>query len=108
MGFAIYRIDVQGKETPLPSHAVFPGETIQDGQTTENYPVQKFYWKDPYARALGDKTGNYSFRYKVVPLQGQPGKLTPMPSLPILTTNEVTVSPQCSARAFGGCLRRTG
>jgi phosphatidylserine/phosphatidylglycerophosphate/cardiolipin synthase-like enzyme len=96
MGFALYRIDAQGKETPLPSHAVFPGETIQDGQTTEDYPVQKFYWKDPYARALGDQTGNYSFRYKVVPLQGQPGKLTPMPSLPILTTNEVTVSPQCS------------
>jgi phosphatidylserine/phosphatidylglycerophosphate/cardiolipin synthase-like enzyme len=96
MGFALYRIDASGAETPLPSHAVFPGETIQEGQTTADYPVQKFYWKDPFARAHGEQTGSYSFRYKVVPLQGQPGKLAPMPSLPILTTNEVTVSSQCS------------
>jgi phosphatidylserine/phosphatidylglycerophosphate/cardiolipin synthase-like enzyme len=96
MGFALYRIDSTGQETALPSHAVFPGETIQPGQTTAQFPIQKFYWKDVYARLVGDKTGNYSFRYKVVPLQGTPGKLTPMPSLPILTTNEVTVTGVCS------------
>jgi hypothetical protein len=28
MGFALYRIDSKGKETVLPSHAVFKGDTI--------------------------------------------------------------------------------
>jgi hypothetical protein len=96
MGFAVYRIDSTGQETALPSHAVFPGETIQPGQTTAQFPIQKFYWKDVYALLVGDKTGNYAFRYKVVPLQGKPGNLTPMASLPILTTNEVTVTGACS------------
>ena len=96
MGFAIYRIDANGKETALPSHAVFPGGKIQPGQTTAQFPIQKFYWKDVYARPIGDKTGNYTFRYKVVPLEGSPGALQPMSSLPILTTNEVTVTGVCS------------
>jgi phosphatidylserine/phosphatidylglycerophosphate/cardiolipin synthase-like enzyme len=96
MGFALYRIDPEGKETVLPSHAVFKGDTIQEGQTTLEFPVQKFYWKDPYARLEGEKTNNFSFRYKIVPLEGKPGSLTPMTSLPILTTNQVTVSAVCS------------
>lgn len=96
MGFALYRIDSQGQETALPSHAVFPGETIEAGQTTEQFPIQKFYWKDVYARLEGGKTGNFTFRYKVVPLEGSPGALKPMTSLPLLTTNEVTLSGVCS------------
>jgi phosphatidylserine/phosphatidylglycerophosphate/cardiolipin synthase-like enzyme len=96
MGFALYRIDSEGKETVLPSHAVFPGGTIKAGQTTAQFPIQKFYWKDVYARLVGDKTGNYTFRYKVVPLEGPPEALKPMASLPILTTNEVTISGVCS------------
>ncbi len=96
MGFALYRIDTAGKETPLPSHAVFKGEMIQHGQTTEKFPVQKFYWKDPYARPIGEQTRSTTFRYKVVPLEGKPGELKPMTSLPILTTNEVTLTPVCS------------
>src|SRR5579872_4252675 len=97
MGFALYRIDSKGAETPLPSHAVFPGESIEAGQTTVQFPIQKFYWKDVYARLVGDKTGNYTFRYKVVPLEGVPGALKPMTSLPILTTNAVTISGVCSS-----------
>ncbi len=73
MGFAIYRIDNKNKETPLPSHAVFKGDTIKAGQTTADFPVQKFYWKDPYARLVAEKTGNRKFHYKVVPLEGTPG-----------------------------------
>jgi phosphatidylserine/phosphatidylglycerophosphate/cardiolipin synthase-like enzyme len=96
MGFALYRIDGKGAETSLPSHAVFPGGTIKALQTTAQFPVQKFYWKDVYARLVGDKTGSYTFRYKVVPLEGSPNALKPMASLPILTTNEVTVSGVCS------------
>jgi phosphatidylserine/phosphatidylglycerophosphate/cardiolipin synthase-like enzyme len=96
MGFALYRIDSKGTETVLPSHAVFKGETIKPGQTTAEFPIQKFYWKDPYARLAGEKTGSMTFRYKIVPLEGDPKKLTPMKSLPILTTNEVEVTPVCS------------
>lgn len=96
MGFALYRIDAQGKETVLPSHAVFKGDTIRAGQTTAQFPVQKFYWKDPYARPVADQTNSFTFRYKVVPLEGTPGKLTPMSRLPILTTNEVELTSRCS------------
>ena len=92
MGFAIYRIDDKGKETPLPSHAVFKGYQIKQGQTTAEFPIQKFYWKDPYARLVAEKTGNRRFRYKVVPLRGTPGKLTPMPNLPFIISNEVIIS----------------
>ncbi len=119
MGFALYRIDQSGKETPLPSHAVFKGDTIKAGQTTEEFPVQKFYWKDPYARLVAEKTGNRKFRYKVVPLEGDPHSLKPMTNLPHIISNEVEISPKISedmdayfnrglistqrvARAFGG------
>jgi len=36
------------------------------------FPVQKFYWKDPYARLVGEKTNSFTFRYKIVPLEGTP------------------------------------
>src|SRR5712692_705473 len=96
MGFAIYRIDDKGKESALPSHAVFKGFTIKRGQTTAEFPIQKFYWKDPYARLEADKTGNRRFRYKVVPLEGKPGKLTPMKNLPFIVSNEVDISSEIS------------
>ena len=75
MGFAVYRIDNKGKETVLPSHAVFKGGKIKQGQKTTEFPVQKFYWKDPYARLEAERTGNRKFRYKIVPLEGKPGSL---------------------------------
>jgi hypothetical protein len=96
MGFALYRLDASGKETVLPSHAVFPGQKIAPGQTTADFPIQKFYWKDPFARLAAEKTNSFTFRYKIVPLQGKPGSLTPMTSLPILTTNEVELTSKCS------------
>lgn len=95
MGFALYRIDDKDKEQPLPSHAVFKGKKIRPGQTTEEFPIQKFYWKDVYARLVAEKSGNRKFRYKVVPLEGKPGKLKPM-SLPHMITNEVEISPAVS------------
>jgi phosphatidylserine/phosphatidylglycerophosphate/cardiolipin synthase-like enzyme len=96
MGFAVYRIDKNRKEEPLPSHAVFKGETIKPGQTTEEYPVQKFYWKDPYARLIAEKTGKRKFRYKVVPLEGKPHALRPMTNLPSIISNEVEISSKVS------------
>jgi phosphatidylserine/phosphatidylglycerophosphate/cardiolipin synthase-like enzyme len=95
MGFALYRINSAGKETPLPAFAVFKGFQRKPGQTTEEFPIQKFYWKDPYARLEAEKTGNRKFRYKVVPLAGLPGQLKPM-NLPLLISNEITISPAVS------------
>jgi hypothetical protein len=92
MGFAVYRIDNRGKETPLPSHAVFEGDVIKPGQTTAEYPVQKFYWKDPYARLVAEKTGNRGFRYKVVPLEGKPHALRPMESMRSVVSNKIEIS----------------
>jgi phosphatidylserine/phosphatidylglycerophosphate/cardiolipin synthase-like enzyme len=92
MGFAVYRIDDKDKETALPSHAVFDGFKIQPGQTTEEFPLQKFYWKDVYARLVAEKSGNRRFRYKVVPLEGHPGHLVPMMNLPHIISNEVELS----------------
>jgi phosphatidylserine/phosphatidylglycerophosphate/cardiolipin synthase-like enzyme len=102
IGFAIYRIDEHGAETPLPSHAVFKGFKIQRGQTTAEFPVQKFYWKDPYARLITEKTGNRTFRYRIVPMEGKPGKLTPMTAFPSLRSNEVEISSDAGGgiRAF--------
>jgi hypothetical protein len=72
--------------------AVFPGFVAKPGQTTAAFPVQKFYWKDPYARLVADRTGTRSFRYKVVPVAGQPGKLKPM-KVAFLVSNEIAISP---------------
>lgn len=95
MGFAIYRIDVKGKETPLPAVAVFPKYKKLKTDTCEKFPVQKFYWKDVYARLIADQTGNRQFRYKIVPLEGKPGALKPMP-IPQVTSNEVEITPRIS------------
>jgi len=92
MGFAVYRIDAGGSETALPSMAVFPGFTAKRGQTTASFPVQKFYWKDPYARLVADRTGSRTFRYKIVPLAGKPGKLKPM-TVAFVVSNEIAISP---------------
>ncbi|HEY2558661.1 MAG TPA: phospholipase D-like domain-containing protein [Caldimonas sp.] len=91
MGFAVYRIDAAGKETALPSMAVFPGFTSRPGQTTASFPVQKFYWKDPYARLVADKTGSRRFRYRIVPLAGQPAALKPM-TVAFVISNEIEIS----------------
>jgi len=92
MGFAVYRIDAAGTETPLPSMAVFPGFVARRGQTTASFPVQKFYWKDPYARLVADRVGSRRFRYKIVPLAGTPGKLKPM-KVAFVVSNEIAISP---------------
>src|SRR5580704_10526695 len=55
LGFAVYRIDVRaGTETCLPAMATFPGQdATKTGRTTADDPVQKFYWKDVYAKRGG-------------------------------------------------------
>jgi hypothetical protein len=92
MGFAVYRIDHKGREEVLPGQARFKGLTPKKW-TTRELPVQKFYWKDPYARLEAEQSGNRVFRYKIVPLEGKPGDLRPMSKFPILITNEVEITP---------------
>jgi phosphatidylserine/phosphatidylglycerophosphate/cardiolipin synthase-like enzyme len=95
MGFAVYRIDAKGTERPLPAVAVFPGFTRKPTDTCEKFPIQKFYWKDVFARLIAEKTGNRTFRYKIVPLEGKPGDLKPMP-IQQLTSNEVEITSRIS------------
>ena len=95
MGFAVYRIDAQGKETALPAVAVFPGFKRVAGDTCEKFPIQKFYWKDVYARLVAEKTGARAFRYRIVPLSGEPGSLAPM-HIPQVISNEVEISSRVS------------
>jgi hypothetical protein len=73
LGFAIYRTDIKaGVETCLPALATFPGETATAGRTTDQDPVQKFFWKDVYAKRGG------SYSYRIVPMTGKPEALIPM------------------------------
>jgi phosphatidylserine/phosphatidylglycerophosphate/cardiolipin synthase-like enzyme len=95
MGFAVYRVDSKGKETPLPAVAVFPGFKRVATDTCEKFPIQKFYWKDVYVRLVAERTGERKFRYKVVPLEGEPGSLVPM-HIPQVTSNEVEISSRIS------------
>ena len=95
MGFAVYRIDANGKETALPAVAVFPGFKRAATDTCEKFPIQKFYWKDVYARLVAEKTGERAYRYKIVPLTGEPGSLAPM-HIPQVISNEVEISARIS------------
>lgn len=92
LGFAIYRVDVKaGTETCLPAMATFPNQQAAPGRTTAVDPVQKFFWKDVYAQRGG------TYKYKVVPMGGQPGQaLQPLPFGP-LVSNAVQLSPQYGA-----------
>ncbi len=65
--------------------------TRHPGDTTEKFLIQKFYWKDVYARLEADKSGERTFRYRVVPLEGDAGHLVPM-KIPFVTSNEVTIT----------------
>ncbi len=87
LGFAIYRTDVKaGVETCLPAMATFPDQQATPNRTTADDPVQKFFWKDVYAKRGG------SYRYRIVPLGGAPGNLAPLP-IGALTTNTVQLTP---------------
>jgi len=87
LGFAVYRIDVRaGTETCLPAMATFSGQQATPGRTTADDPVQKFFWKDVYAKRGG------TYKYKIVPMTGTPGNLRPMPYGPLIS-NQVQLSP---------------
>jgi phosphatidylserine/phosphatidylglycerophosphate/cardiolipin synthase-like enzyme len=87
LGFAVYRIDVRaGTQTCLPAMATFAGQQAAPGRTTADAPIQKFFWKDVYAKRGG------TYKYKIVPMGGAPGNLAPLPYGPVVS-NEIQLSP---------------
>ena len=91
LGFAVYRTDVNsGLETPLPAMATFPNQTASANRTTADDPVQKFFWKDVYAKRGG------SYRYRIEPLGGTTGNLTPL-AVGSVASNVVQLTPNYGA-----------
>jgi phosphatidylserine/phosphatidylglycerophosphate/cardiolipin synthase-like enzyme len=87
LGFAVIQIDAAGKETPLPALASFAGQSKDPHRTTEQAPVQKFWWKDLFA----NRGATYS--YRIVPMGGTPGgTLTPLAGIEPLVSNSVTLT----------------
>ena len=89
LGFAVYRTDLgSGQTEPLESWVGFQGQSNPDWkpQSTEVWPVQEFHWKDLEAAWGG------SYRYKVVPMIGTPGKLKPHSTIS-WESNPVHVTP---------------
>ena len=87
LGFAIHQIDAGGKERVLPALARFAGQDKSLKLTTEQAPVQKFWWKDLFAKRGG------TYRYRIVPMGGTPGQtLTPLAGVAALESNSVTLT----------------
>ena len=88
LGFAVFRGDVHaGTWEPLPALARFAATSADPKETTEQAPVQKYWWKD-----LGARRGGM-FRYKIVPMGGTPGALRPLDGVDPLLTNPVAITP---------------
>jgi hypothetical protein len=87
LGFAVIQIDGSGKETPLPALASFADQPKDPTRTTEQAPVQKFWWKDLYAKRGG------TYKYRIVPMGGTPGQtLVPLAGIQPLESNSVTLT----------------
>jgi len=91
LGFAIHQIDIDAdnKETVLPALARFANQDNNLKLTTEQAPVQKFWWKDLFAKRGG------TYQYRIVPMGGSPGAtLTPLAGVQPLLSNKVTLTPK--------------
>ena len=87
LGFAIHQIDANGKDTVLPALARFEHQDKSLKLTTEQAPIQKFWWKDLFARRGG------TYHYRIVPMGGTPGgTLTPLAGVDELVSNKVTLT----------------
>ena len=90
LGFSLRRIDATGLTTVLPAWVGFQGGSNPQwlARTTDDWPVQKFNWRDFTARPGG------TYRYRIVPMVGSPDRLQPAAAAG-LETNPVTLTPQC-------------
>jgi len=89
LGFAIYQIDGSGRETVLPALARFANQDKGLKLTTAQAPIQKFWWKDLFAKR------GATYQYRIVPMGGVPGsRLTPLDGVAPLLSNKVTLTEQ--------------
>ena len=87
LGFAVIQIDSSGKEIVLPALARFAGQDPNAHLTTKQAPVQKFWWKDLFARRGG------TYKYRIVPMGGTPGQtLSPLADVEPLVSNSITLT----------------
>ena len=89
LGFAIHQIDIDAnnKDTVLPALARFENQDKTLKLTTEQAPIQKFWWKDLFARRGG------TYQYRIVPMGGTPGAtLTPLQGVEPLVSNKITLT----------------
>ncbi|MDR3437839.1 phospholipase D-like domain-containing protein [Telmatospirillum sp.] len=92
LGFAVHRKEEpDGQWEPLPAWVAFEGQDNSSWtpHTTEEWPVQKFEWRDLTA----DRGKTYS--YRIVPTTGSPGAGAPL-TLSLdraVFTNPVTLTP---------------
>jgi phosphatidylserine/phosphatidylglycerophosphate/cardiolipin synthase-like enzyme len=88
LGFAVHRGDVHaGTWEALPALARFATTAAAPNETTEQAPVQKYWWKD-----LGARRGGL-YQYRIVPMGGKPGALQPLDGVDTLVTNPVAITP---------------
>ena len=88
LGFAIYQHDLAtNEEVALRALARFASQDVHAHLTTEQAPVQKFWWKDLYAHRGG------TYRYRIVPMGGTAGALKPLADVAPLVSNDVTLTP---------------
>ena len=87
LGFKLERIEKGGATQILPAWVGFTGQSNQDWQPkdTSIWPVQKFNWRDLTA------TSGKTYTYRITPMTGSPGKLTPASTL-VINTNEVSLT----------------
>jgi len=91
LGFSIHRQDISAKsETTLPAWVGFVGGDNRNwtAKTTDEWPVQKFNWRDLTAKPGGQ------YRYRIVPRIGAPGSLKDAPKSLELLTNSVNLTPR--------------
>jgi phosphatidylserine/phosphatidylglycerophosphate/cardiolipin synthase-like enzyme len=89
LGFAVHQIDIDAnnKETVLPALARFENQDKTLKLTTEQAPIQKFWWKDLFAKRGG------TYQYRIVPMGGTPGGiLTPLKDVAPLVSNKITLT----------------
>jgi len=91
LGFRIERTDTQTRvTTALPAWVGFAGTPNPqwEAHTTNEWPVQKFNWRDLTA------TRGRTYTYAITPMIGTPGDLQPLLAQQLIT-RAVTLTPQC-------------
>jgi phosphatidylserine/phosphatidylglycerophosphate/cardiolipin synthase-like enzyme len=90
IGFTVHRLRANGTSEPLPAYVGFAGQTnpAWKARTTDEWPVQKFAWKDLFAPA-GEELS-----YEIVALRGPSSAPQRLPGFQPLRTNEVVVTPE--------------